>query len=285
MMKILITGSGGKLAQSLSAALGASHDLILTDRDGKHGTAMDITDYSAVKSMIADTTPDMVVHPAAWTHVDGCASDPQRAVQINGFGAQNVAAAAAAVGAGIVYVSTNEVFDGQSERPYYEYDDRAPINAYGYSKFIGERGVAAVNPNHMIVRTAWLFAQNGRNFLHAILDAAAAKKPLRVVIDEIANPTYNDDLADGIARLIDVGRPGTYHLVNEGAVSRYGFARYALDKAGYEHVPIARISRHEWLRPSTPPPYAALHNVAAASVGVTLRPWQAAVDAFLNDRT
>jgi len=275
----LVIGAAGRLGRRLMGLLG--DEALGVDISGAERT-LDITDWQATRRLLEDTRPQVVIHAAAWTDVDGCAREPQRANLINGIGAQHVAAASARVGAEMVYISTNEVFDGQAQRPYGEYDPCAPINPYGYSKWLGEQGVRDVQPRHYIVRTAWLFAHGGRNFIQAILGAAQAGKPLRVVIDEIANPTANDDLAEAVVRLVATGRYGTFHLVNEGAVSRYGFARYALDRAGYGQTPIAPISRHEWPRPSTPPAYAALDNAAAASLGVTLRPWQQAVDAFLR---
>ncbi len=276
-MTILITGAAGKLGSTLLQQLQDQQQVIGTDLP-----ELDISDFAATRAFIAQHQPSVVIHVAAWTDVDGCARDPQRAIRINGFGAQNVAIAAAAIGAAIVYISSNEVFDGTQRRPYYEYDRCQPINPYGYSKWVGEQAVAQVNPRHYIVRTAWLFAHGGRNFIQAILGAAQANKPLKIVIDEIANPTYTDDLATALVALIATGRYGTYHLVNEGAVSRYEFGRYALERAGFGALPIERITRTEWQRPSTPPIYAGLANLAAASVGITLRPWQAAVDAFLQ---
>ena len=138
-----------------------------------------------------------------------------------------------------------------------------------------------VNPRHYVVRTAWLFAHGGKNFIQSILGAAQVGKPLRVVVNEVANPTYNDDLADAIAQLIETGRFGIYHFVNEGACSRYDFARYALDRAGYAETAITPITSQMWPRASTPPEYAPLANLAGPMVGITLRPWRAAVDAFL----
>ncbi len=276
-MNILITGAAGRLGSALSTLLQPHHPVIGSDLP-----ALDITDFAATRAFITQHQPDIVIHPAAWTDVDGCTRDPERAIKINGFGAQNVALAAAEIGAAIVYISSNEVFDGTQRRPYYEYDRCNPTNAYGYSKWVGEQAVAQVNPRHYIVRTAWLFAHGGRNFIQAILGAAQAQKPLKIVIDEVANPTYTDDLAAAVAALIATGRYGTYHLVNEGAVSRYDFGRYVLDQAGFAETPITRITGSEWQRPSTPPMYAGLANLAAASMGITLRPWQAAVTAFLQ---
>jgi dTDP-4-dehydrorhamnose reductase len=275
-MRVLITGSKGRLGSRLGDVL-THHTVIGIDAD-----QLDVTDFTAVRAFVCDQRPDVVVHTAAWTDVDGCARDPQRAIVVNGFGAQHVAVAAAEIGAAVLQVSTNEVFDGASNRPYYEYDAPNPINPYAYSKFVGEQVVQRLNPRHYIVRTAWLFAHGGKNFIQAILSAAQANKPLRVVTDEIANPTYTDDLAAAIAVLIESGRYGVYHLVNAGFCSRYDFARYVLDRAGFADTPIERITRDQWSRPSTPPSFTPLENLAGAQVGLTLRDWQVAVDVFLS---
>lgn len=277
-MRILVTGSEGRLGGRLVDILsGGDHDVLGTIEE-----EMDITNFEMTRRVIGMYKPDVVLHPAAWTDVDGCAKFPERAISINGYGAQNVALAAAAVDAAILYVSSNEVFYGQLNRPYLEYDTPNPYNSYGYSKMVGERTVAEVNPRHYIVRTSWLFAHGGKNFIQAILNATEAGKNLKVVTDEVANPTYNDDLADAIVQLVQTERYGTYHLVNEGACSRYTLARYVLDKAGYDDVPIEPISSREWPRASIPPTYTAMTNLAGSMVGVKLRPWGEAVEAFLQ---
>ncbi|MBL8147019.1 MAG: dTDP-4-dehydrorhamnose reductase [Anaerolineae bacterium] len=276
-MHILITGAKGRLGSLLvERELARGHRVTGIDRD-----ELDVTDFAATRAFITQHGPDIVLHAAAWTDVDACAREPERALVVNGYGTQHVALAAAEVGAPVLYVSTNEVFDGQSGRPYYEYDTPSPINAYAASKWAGEQAVVRHAPRHYIVRTSWLFAQGGRNFLHSILGAAAAGKHLRVVTDEVANPTYTNDLADAIVALAESGRFGTYHLVNQGACSRYDLARFALDRAGYSAVSIQPIRSNEWPRPSTPPPCTPLVNSAGPLVGITLRPWQEAVQAFL----
>ncbi len=275
-MRILVMGAAGKLGGDLMEALQGQ------DVFGADYAQVDIADFVAVRGYVQQQQPDLIVNAAAWTHVDGCAEEPEKAIRINGYGAQNLAVAAHEIGAAILQVSSNEVFDGTASRPYYEYDRPNPANPYGYSKFVGEQAVRETNPRHYIVRTSWLFATGGRNFLHAILSAAKDGKSLRVVVDEVANPTYNRDLAQALAQLIGSGRYGTYHLCNEGAVSRWGFARYALDRAGFAEVALGKITRRQWPRPSMPPPYTSLANLAAASIGIRLRPWQQAVDAFLQ---
>jgi dTDP-4-dehydrorhamnose reductase len=274
-MRILVTGAAGRLGGRLVETL-SKHTVI-----GADVPEFDIADFEATRAFVKQARPEIIVHPAAWTDVDGCARNPEQAVRINGFGTQHLALAAAEVGASILYVSSNEVFNGRASRPYREYDLTEPVNPYGYSKWVGEQALMRLNPRHYVVRTAWLFAHGGKNFLQAILSAAIAGKPLRVVVNEVANPTYNDDLAVAIAQLIETERYGIYHFVNQGACSRYDLARYVLDRAGYEATPIVPITSQMWPRASVPPEYAPLDNLAGKMVGITLRDWREAVDAFL----
>jgi len=281
-VNILVTGAAGRLGGRLMHVLRErGHYVTGADVVGENVTHLDITDFAATRAFVASLKPDIIVHSAAWTDVEGCAREPEKAIRINGFGTQHVAVAAAAIGAAVLFVSSNEVFDGMQGHPYCEYDETHPINPYAYSKWVGERALLHVNPRHYIVRTAWLFAHGGKNFIQAVLDAAAAGKPLSVVTDEVANPTYNDDLADAIAALIETGRYGIYHLVNEGACSRWAFARYFLDKTGYSDVPVEEITVAQYPRLSVPPVYSSLSNLAGKHIGIILRPWQEAVDAFL----
>ncbi len=284
-MRILITGAAGNLGKQLWQRLAEANEVLGTDIIGDVDFIIDLTDYDACRRLLNDIAPDIVLHTAAWTDVDGCALDENKALLVNGIATAHLGAITAQLSIPILYVSSNEVFDGTLNRPYTEVDRANPINPYGYSKWYGERTIAQVNPRHYIVRTAWLFAHGGRNFIQAILNAAGAGKPLRVVTNEVANPTYANDLADAIARLIESERYGIYHLVNEGSVSRWQFARFILDHSGFADTPIQRISRHEWPRPSLPPEYTALANNAGASCGIRLRPWQNALRAFLDAET
>jgi dTDP-4-dehydrorhamnose reductase len=282
-MHILVTGAAGRLGSKLTAVLRQQgHQITGVDVVGEAVTHLDITDFQNTRSLIHDLKPDLILHPAAWTDVDGCAREPEKAIQINGLGTQHIALAAARINAPLLYISSNEVFEGQSGSAYYEYDRTAPANPYAYSKWVGEQAVLTLHPKHYLVRTAWLFAHGGKNFIQAILSAAEAGKALRVVTDEVANPTYNDDLVHAITRLITTERYGIYHFVNHGSTSRYAFARYILDHTAYREVPIQPITSREWQRASVPPPYTALHNLNGTQIGITLRPWQQAVDAFLQ---
>lgn len=277
-MKILVAGAKGLLGKRISAALQANgYDVAGFDVD-----QVDISDFKHVKAIVEAENPHLVINCAAWTDVDGCAREPEKALRINGYGAQNLAIASHHIGAGILQVSSNEVFNGKQTTPYHEYDTTEATNPYSYSKLVGERAVMAVNPRHYIVRTAWLFDEGGKNFIHAILSAVKAGRDLRVVTDEVANPTYNVDLTQAIVELIQTERYGTYHLVNSGACSRYTFARHILDCAGFQAVAITPITRHEWQRLSTPPAYAVLANTAGAMLGITLRDWREAVTEFIG---
>ncbi len=271
-MRLLITGAGGGVGAALMRrrpeAVGATH------------SQLDVTDWQAVWRLIAESAPQVVIHCAALTNVDRCAQAPHEALHINGLGTQNVALACQRVGAALCYISTNEVFDGERGRPYAEYDPMSPANPYGYSKYVGEQIVRELLPQHYIVRTSWVFAHNGRNFLQRIVSLAREGKPLAVVTDEVACPTYAEDLAEALLALVQTERYGTYHLTNQGAISRCAFARAILDAYGMADYPITPIVKAQFNRPSRPPTYSALQNTFAALIGITLRDWRAALHAF-----
>ena len=224
-MRIFVTGYKGQLGQALYAAL-TEHTL-----SGCDLPELDITDRQAISAAIADFAPDVVIHPAAWTDVDGCARDPEKAYRINALGTQGIALACAACDAAMVYVSTNEVFAGDRESPYLEYDPPDPINPYGYSKWVGERYLEQLCARFYIVRISWLFG-GPRSFVTKMLSLSEERAELAVVDDEIGAPTYVADLAEAIARLMETGRYGVYHLINEGSCSRYEFACEILRLAG-----------------------------------------------------
>lgn len=261
--RVAITGAGGQLGRQLVAAFqGAGHEVLGLSRPD-----FDIL-RSADLERINAWRPDLVVNAAAWTDVDGCARDPERAMRINGEAAGAVAAAAALAGAAIVQVSTNEVFDGTLDRPYQESDAPNPINPYGVSKLAGERAVAAANPRHLIVRTAWLFGPGGTNFVTKILAAAgravADGTPLTLVDDEWGNPTWTPELAAAIASVALETRGGrVVHLAGEPATSRLGWARVALEAVG-SPAEIVPTTRAAFARLSAVPGRAILQATAGA---------------------
>jgi len=277
-MRVFITGCKGQLGQALYAAL-AGHTL-----SGCDLPELDVTERAAIGKAIADFAPDVVLHAAAWTDVDGCARDPEKAYRINALGTQNVALACAASGAAMAHVSTNEVFDGTAQEPYREWDPPHPLNPYARSKAAGEWFVRHLLTRFYVVRTAWLYAPGGRNFSnpHRVLQLADERGALRVVTDEVGNPTYAPDLANALTALIHTGAYGVYHLTNARYCSRYDFAREILRLSGREHVPVEPITLADFPRASTPPRFAPLANTAAAALGITLRPWQEALEEFLR---
>jgi dTDP-4-dehydrorhamnose reductase len=279
-LRIFITGDKGQLGRALQDAL-PEHTLAGCDLP-----ELDITDREAIGTASADFAPDVVIHCAVWADVDGCAREPDKAYLVNSIGTQNVALACADCNAALVYVSTNEVFDGTATQPYREWDAQNPLNAYARSKAAGEWFTQNLLTRFYIVRTAWLYSIGGRNFStpSRIIQVADERGALKVVTDEVSNPTYAPDLAVGIAALIETGAYGVYHLTNAGYTSRYDYVCEVLRLAGREHIPVEPISLDDFRRPSIPPRFAPLANTAAAALGITLRPWQEAVEEFLESQ-
>lgn len=275
-MKILLTGGNGQLGQALQRVLG-DHEVTAVDLP-----ETDIVDQDQIEALMVRLRPNLVINCAAYTDVDGAVADYDTAYRTNALGAQNLAVACLNYNAALLQVSTNEVFAGNRLEGYEEWMPVRPINPYGKSKAAGEFNVRSILPKHYIVRTAWLYSLEGSNFIHAILRRARETGELRVVTDEIGNPTYVNDLAVAIARLIEVGQYGTYHLVNEGGCSRWEFAGEILRQAGLTDVTNEPILLKEFNRPSTPPHYGKLRNVNGHAIGITLRPWQEALSDFLS---
>ncbi len=275
-MRILITGARGQLGRALQEVLQSDHDVLpLSRQEG------DITRPEFV-SQAAAMRPDVIINAAAWTDVDGAEREPDAAFAVNAWGAQNVALAARAADAMLVHVSTNEVFPGKPGVFYHEFDQAGPVNTYARSKWAGEQMVRALWPRHYIVRTAWVFFHGGANFIGKIIAAADKFGRLRVVADEFGNPTYALDLAQAIALLITTGHYGTYHFTNAGYCSRYEYACAILRRAGRGHVPVVPIQHHQWKRLATPPRHAVLRNTLGPRLGITLRSWQEALDAYFQ---
>ncbi len=271
-MRVLITGEDGQLGTALRALLPTQGFSLIPAPFPEY----DITDHAIVQR-ITDASPDVVIHCAAMTHVDGCAEDPDAAFRVNAFGAQNVAHGCMRCNADMVYISSNEVFDGEATEPYDEESEPNPINPYGSSKRSGEKMSARYQPNSYIVRTAWLYSPGGNNFPAKIIAAADKHGKLRVVNDEIGNPTYVPDLAEAITKLIRTRAYGIYHLINEGYCSRFEFTQEILRLSGRAHIPLEPITLAEYERASTVPPFTPLVNHNGAALGITLRPWQEAL--------
>ena len=277
-MRIVITGANGQLGRALQAALGRTHDIVALG----HGE-LELGRPECV-AQLAATGAELVIHPAAYTNVDGCARDPELAFRVNGLGTQYVALACRQLGAPLVYISTNEVFDGAGTSAYFECDRANPINSYGRSKWAGEQAVRELLDRYYIARVAWLFGGE-RNFVRTVLRLAAERDTLDMVADEIGSPTYAPDVAEAVAEPIQLPFYGTYHLVNQGSCSRFEFAAEILRMAGRDQVDLRPITLADFKRDSIVPPHTPLRNVAAAALGIRLRPWQEALRADLQSFT
>ncbi|MDP6928462.1 MAG: dTDP-4-dehydrorhamnose reductase [Planctomycetota bacterium] len=282
MTDFLVTGADGQLGRAVTGIVGSEGASVV----GTSHEDLSVEDGELVRQRISAERPAWVIHCAAWTDVDGCELDPQRADLINGQGTANVVRACQEVAAGLIYVSTDFVFDGASCEAYSETVEPNPISVYGRSKLLGEESVlAASQPNFFIVRTSWVFGPGGKNFVGAILARAQANQPLRVVDDQVGSPTMTHDLAQAILELQRAEpAPGIYHASNEGTCSWHDFACEILRRAGIEGISIDRISSSELDRPAARPAYSVLDCSKLASVrGCSLPDWREGLDRYLAE--
>jgi dTDP-4-dehydrorhamnose reductase len=273
MKRILVTGGRGMLGRAIGERFPPDQtELLLPDLPD-----FDVTQPETVAGLLAVFAPEVVVHCAAMTDVDGCERDPDAAHRVNRDGSAIVAKACRERGVPLVYVSTDFVFDGTKGEPYSEHDVPRPLSVYGWSKLRGEEAVRGTLAEHCIVRTAWTFAPWGHNFVRSILRAARERPELRVVDDQVGSPTYAPDLAEGIWRLIAAEARGTIHLTNAGTVSRYDFAREIVAEAGLD-VPVRPIRSADLDQPARRPAHAPLVSTRLATLGLPpLRPYREAL--------
>ena len=234
---------------------------------------LDVTDAGAAREALAGAT---VINCAAYTDVDGAEGDPETAHAVNAEGARNVAEAAERV----LYVSTDYVFDGTTSEPYVESDTPAPVQEYGRSKLAGEHATAAANPNHLIVRSSWLFGAGGRNFVDTMLGLAEERDELRVVDDQVGCPTFTGHLAEALLPLATGTERGILHAAGAGACSWFEFAREIVERAGAACT-VQPCSTEEFPRPARRPAYSVL---ASELGGPALPAWQDGLDAYLGVR-
>ena len=253
-MKILITGSNGMLGHDLQEVLNDKHELILTT-----SKTLDITDKNQVLKVICENNPDVVINSAAYTDVDGCEDNHDFAYSVNGDGVRNLALACKEIDCPLVHISTDYVFNGKNNRPWVEDDEIDPINVYGKSKLEGEEAILEILDKYFIVRTAWLYGVNGRNFPKTMLELAKNHSEITVVYDEVGSPTYTLDLAYGISQLIETDYYGIYHLTNSESCSWCEFARYIFEVAGVD-VKVIPVTASEFARPAPRPSYSVLEN-------------------------
>lgn len=270
-MRVLLTGAEGQLGRSLLPLLAGRETLALGHRE------LPIDDLDAVRRVFAAQRPELVLNAAAYNAVDAAEADPEAAYRGNALGPRNLALAAAEADAEILHVSTDYVFAGDAGRPYHEYDEPAPRSVYGRSKLAGERAVREANRRHWIVRTAWLYHEEGRNFPRAVLGLAERGQKVRVVDDQVGSPTYAPHLAAAIVRLIDSRAYGTYHLAGAGQASWYAFARALFEELGVA-TPLDRARTAEFSRPAERPRFSALTTIQEPRI--ELPPWREGLAAF-----
>ncbi len=276
-MHVLLVGAAGQLGRALVNLYQQrpADQLTLWTRP-----QFDMT-QPGVADQVAALAPDVVINAAAWTNVDGAESQPDAAYAVNTLGPKYLALGCQRCGATLVHVSSNEVFAGAVGRYYREYDQPSPQSVYARSKLGGELAAQQILDQLFVVRTAWLFGPGGVNFPSKITAAADKHGQLRVVADEVGNPTYAPDVAVAIVQLLATQHYGLYHLINRGHASRFDFAQATLQANGRGHIPLTPIAAADWPRPAPPPLHAVLINQAAAALDIELRPWQTALQAYV----
>lgn len=264
-MRIVVTGAGGQLGHELlQSAARRGHDVVGTTR-----ADLDVCDREATVRRIAELRPDVVIHAAAWTAVDACESDPDRAMRDNGIATKHVVDASHAVGARVVYVSTDYVFDGTKATPYVETDEPNPTSVYGRSKLAGEQ---AMGPDDAIVRVSWVCGFHGSNMVKTIIRLMETNPSLSFVDDQIGHPSFADDVADGMLSLVERGVSGIWHLTNQGVVSWFEFAREVVRMCGGDPEMVKPIATKDLAppRPARRPSNSVLDNAAMRAAGFPL---------------
>ncbi len=280
MTHLLVTGSRGQLGRALLAEAGRRG----LDAEGHDLDTLDITDAGAVERLVQRLRPEVVINCAAITDVDGCESQPDLAMAVNGEAVGHLARACASAGAVLVQVSTDYVFSGETNRPWREEDPTAPLSVYGRSKLRGEEE-ARQTGRHLIVRTAWLFGPGGRNFVEAILgQIEAGRTRLQVVADQRGCPTYAPDLAAAILDLLEAGAEGVVHAANRGETTWHGFARAIVELAG-AGVEVEPVATEAVPRPARRPRYSVLDTSRLRAIlGRDLPGWWDALARYLEER-
>lgn len=279
-MKLLITGGKGMLGRTLARHLQGPHDILIVDLP-----ETDITDLAATRAVVDSFRPEVILHCAAMTAVDECESRWEQAWKINAVGTANVASCGHRAGARLIAISTDYVFDGKLNRPYHEWDEPGPTTTYGRTKLAAEEAVRAHCPDHTIVRTAWLYGPGGPSFVHTMLKLGAESggQALKVVDDQIGNPTSTDAVAGLIEYLLKTPLPGIVHGSCEGEVTWYGFAReiFRLWNLQRELVPCTTA---DYPRPAPRPANSRLEKRVLRLAGAPPMPdWKDALAAFCRE--
>lgn len=275
--KVLITGAKGQLGLDLVDLLQSDFNIMPTDIE-----EMDITNADDVLSNFTLFQPDIVIHAAAFTNVDSCETNQEDAFKVNAIGTQNLAIACQDFDTIMLYISTDYVFDGCSDKPYREYNQTRPLNVYGESKLMGEQIVRHLISKHFIIRTSWLFGAQGNNFVKTMLRLSAEKKEIGVVDDQWGRPTYAKDLAQAVVQLINTPFYGTYHISNPEPTTWCRFAKTIFEIANRE-TKVNALTTEEYPTPAKRPAYSVLDSFYWQLRGFPpLRPWEEALAEFMS---
>jgi dTDP-4-dehydrorhamnose reductase len=277
-VKILVPGAGGLVGRALAEhCTRAGEQVLALDH-----TALDITDEQNVNTIFDRERPEVVINCAAWTNVDACESDTQRAQNVNARGPELLALASRRLGALFITISTDYVFDGEKDGFYTQDDQPNPQSAYGISKLAGEQKAQRAWARTIVVRSGYIFGAGGTNFLSTVIDRAHRGEPMRAIDDAFGTPTYASDLARQLHRLAQTDLPGTYHLVNAGQGASFAeFARRAVAVAGLDLNLVQGVSLSSMNRPAPRPRNSRLKCLISAAAGLDpLRSWQDALSDF-----
>ena len=263
LMKVLVTGSAGQLGIDVVTRLADDHEVTPLP----HGR-LDVSDPAGVRSAVQAAAPEVIVNCAAWTAVDECEADPERAFRVNASGPRNLHDAARTIGARTVHISTDYVFGGTKATPYHEGDTPNPRSVYGQSKLAGEQ---ALGPEDTIIRTSWIVGPNGRNMLKTILALLEDGDTLRFVDDQQGCPTFTGDLAQAIRCFVDDHLPGLFHVTNARPVSWYGFACEVAEAAGADPSRVNPTTTSDLVppRPAPRPDNSVLENRLLPTLGLS----------------
>lgn len=279
-MKILITGANGQLGRDLLHILSTKN----VDVYGYRREELDVTRIDVVREILFQVRPQVIVHTAAYTHVDQAEQESEQAYAVNVKGSRHIAAVAEEIGAKLCYVSTDFVFDGQQRIPYLESDQTNPLSVYGKSKYEGEECTKLLCAKHFIVRTAWIYGSHGQNFVKTMLNLAQDREEISVVSDQMGSPTYTLDLAECIYELILTEHYGTYHVSNSGQCTWYDFAQAIFEESGI-NLNVKPITTHAFGSKAPRPSYSVLDHQHLRQIGIKeLRHWREALQDFLQKR-
>ena len=281
MIKVWIVGSNGQIGHALNEVLDPLEiEVLNTDKD-----ELDITDTEEVLNFGIVNRPDVIINCTGVTDTKLCEEEPELAYRVNALGARNLSIVARKNGAKMVQLSTDDVFDGKSKKPYTEFDDTNPLTVYGGSKRAGENYVKEFTHKHFIIRSNWVYGKYGHNFVNQVLEAAEKENTLSVAADQFGSPTSAKDLARMILYLINTNEYGTYHVTCSGVCNRHEFAQEILRLSG-KKIELKAVPTEQSDLSAVRPPYAVLDNFILRIIDMYDMPdWKESLEEFMNERT